>query len=253
MNFTRLIPTLSLKDGRVIKTVKFDQYHDVGHPVTMGKVFDSQDVDELILTDITATQENREPDWVNIQAFADECAMPLTVGGGIANLDHIRRSLQVGGDKVTINTEAVRNPEFISASAKTFGSQCIVVSIDAKQYAKGQYEVLVNGGHDQTGLDAVTWAKVCEEKGAGEICITSVDRDGTMEGYDLELVKSISEAVNIPVIANGGAGLLIDLLEVVREGKASAVACSSIFCFTDNKPIKVKSFLQDQGLAVRPI
>ena len=253
MSFTRLIPTLSLKDGRVIKTVKFDQYYDVGNPVTMGKVFDSQDVDELILTDITATQENREPDWINIQGFADECSMPLTVGGGIANLEHIRRLLKIGGDKVTINTQAVRNPDFISAAAGTFGSQCVVISIDAKQYAKGQYEVLVNGGHEQTGLDAVTWAKICEEKGAGEIFITSIDSDGTMEGYDLELVEIISTAVNIPVIASGGAGLLIDLLDVVRKGKASAVACSSIFCFTDNKPIKVKSFLQDQGLAVRPI
>lgn len=253
MAFTRLIPTLSLKDGRIIKTIKFDEYRDVGHPVTMGKVFDSQDVDELILIDITASQESREPDWTNIQGFADECAMPLTVGGGITELDHIRRLLQIGADKITINTEAVRNPNFITASAEAFGSQCIVVSIDAKQYAKGQYEVLINGGHDQTGLDAVDWAKTCEKNGAGEIFITSIDRDGTMEGYDLELVRSISEAVNIPVIANGGAGLLIDLLDVVNEGKASAVACSSIFCFTDNKPIKVKSFLQDHGLAVRPI
>lgn len=253
MSFTRLIPTLCLKDGRIIKTIRFDEYRDVGNPVTMGKVFDSQDVDELVLLDITASQENREPDWENLHAFAEECAMPLTIGGGITNLDQIRRLLQIGADKISLNSHAVQNPDFISEAAQTFGSQCIVVSIDAKQYAKGQYEVSINGGHDKTGLDAVDWARTCEDKGAGEIFITSIDREGTMEGYDIELVRKTSEAVNIPVIANGGAGLLIDLLNVVRDGNASAVACSSIFCFTDNKPIKVKSFLQDRGLAVRPI
>ena len=253
MAFTRLIPTLSLKDGRIIKTIRFDEYRDIGAPRTMGKVFDSQDVDELIFMDISASQERRDPDWENIQAFAEECAMPLTIGGGIRQLEHIRKLLQVGADKITINTHAVENPTFITEAANGFGSQCIVVAIDAKQYAAGQYEVLVNGGHDSTGLDVVAWAKTVEERGAGEILITSIDRDGTMEGYDLDLINSVASAVNIPVIANGGAGLLYDLIEVVRETNASAIACSSIFAFTDNKPIKAKAFMQDHGLNVRPI
>lgn len=253
MAYTRLIPTLSLKDGRLIKTVGFDAYRDVGDPRTTGKVFDSQDVDELILCDITASQENREPDWDNIEKFAEECAMPLTVGGGISDLEHIKRLLRVGADKVTINSHAVARPEFITESSSVFGSQCIVVSIDAKKSSNGGYEVLTEGGYEPTGRDPVSWAKECEERGAGEILITSIERDGTMEGYDLELVKQVSDAVGIPVIANGGAGLLVDLLDAVKIGNASAVACSSIFAFTDNKPIKVKAFMYDHGLDVRPI
>ena len=253
MAFVRLIPTLSLKDGRIIKTVKFDDFYDVGHPVTMGKVYDSQDVDELIFTDITASQEDRDPDWANIEAFAEECAMPLTVGGGIRTLDHIGKLLRIGADKVTLNSYAVTNPSFITEAANMFGSQCIVVSIDARRSGTGSYEVLSNGGFDPAGKDPVEWAKECATRGAGEILITSIDRDGTMEGYDIDLTRAVSEAVTIPVIANGGAGMLSDLLDVIEKGQASAVACSSIFNFTDNKPIKVKAFMQDQNVNVRPI
>lgn len=253
MSFIRLIPTLTVKDGRVVKTVKFDEYRDIGHPKTMGKVFDSQDVDELVLVDMTATQEKRDLDWQSIEAFAEECAMPLTIGGGIRNVDDVRKLLKIGADKVVLNSQAVRRPELISEAANIFGAQCIVVSIDARRTPSGEYEVLIDGGYSQTGKQAADWARQVEATGAGEIMITSIDRDGSMEGFDIELVRSITKAVQIPVIASGGAGLLYDLLEVVREGHASAVACSSIFSFTDNKPIKAKAFMQDHGLQVRPI
>ena len=253
MAFVRLIPTLTLKDDRIVKTIQFDQYRDVGHPRTMGKVFDSQDVDELIFVDMTASQEGREPDWENILVFADECAMPLTIGGGVFRLEQIRRLLQIGADKITVNTAAVRRPEFVTEAAETFGSQCIVVSIDAKRVASGGYEVMMDGGYESTGLDPVDWARECERRGAGEILITSIDRDGTMEGYDLELVKAIVKSVDIPVIASGGAGLLSDLIDVVETAGASAAACSSLFHFSDNKPIKAKAFMQDHHLNVRPI
>lgn len=253
MNFTRLIPTLSLKDGRIIKTVRFDAYRDVGHPKTMGKVFDSQDVDELILADITASQEAREPDWDAISQFAEECSMPLTIGGGVRTVDHIRRLLQIGADKVTINSAAVKQPAFLTQASSMFGSQCIVVSIDTAITRPGAYEVMIEGGATPTDLDPVGWARECERLGAGEILITSIDRDGTMEGYDLALVEAVSSAVNIPVIANGGAGLLLDLIDAATKTHASAVACSSLFHFSDNKPIKAKAFMQDHGLSVRPI
>lgn len=237
----------------MIKTISFDQYRDVGHPRTMGKVYDSQDVDELILLDITASQENREPDWENIEIFAEQCAMPLTVGGGIRSREDIRKLLQIGADKVAINSVAVRNPEFITEASDTFGSQCIVVSIDAKLYSADGYEVYIEGGYKSTGKEAKDWAVEAERLGAGEIMITSIDREGTMEGYDLELINRVSDAVSIPVIANGGAGLLIDLVDAVNGSNLSAVACSSIFHFTDNKPVKAKAFMQDHGLRVRPI
>ncbi|MEQ8603690.1 MAG: imidazole glycerol phosphate synthase cyclase subunit [Marivibrio sp.] len=253
MSFVRLIPVLTLKDGRMIKTIQFDQYRDVGHPRTMGKVYDSQDVDELVFLDITATQENRAPDYESIQMFAEECAMPLTIGGGVKSRDIIRELLNIGADKVVINSEAVRRPEFITEAANSFGSQCIVVSIDAKRYSGSGYEVLIDGGYERTGLEVVEWAKEVERRGAGEIMITAIDREGTMEGYDLDLIRSVQDAVSIPVIANGGAGLLVDLLDLIKETDATAVACSSLFLFTDNKPIKVKSFLQTGRVPVRPI
>lgn len=253
MVFARLIPTVSLKDGHIIKTKRFDEYRNVGSPKTMGKVYDSQDVDELVFVDICATQESREPDWANIKVFADECSMPLTIGGGINKLEYIRKLLQLGADKVLINSHAVRHPEFVTEASNAFGSQCIIASIDAKLNGKGEYEVAITGGHEMTGLGVTQWAQELERRGAGEILITSIDRDGTMEGYDLKLIKSVVDAVGIPVIANGGAGLLHDLIEVIRETNCSAAACASIFAFTDNKPIKVKTFMQDHGIKIRPI
>lgn len=249
---TRLIPTLTIKDRRVIKTVAFDTYRDIGHPVTMGKVFESQDVDELVLLDITASQEKRSPDFETIEAFAEETTMPLTIGGGVETIETIDRLLRIGADKVSINSAAVRNPSLISEGARVFGTQCIVVSIDAIKKDNGTYEVLIDGGVVETGQDPVAWAGRVEELGAGEILLTSIDRDGTMEGYDVDLIRSVSNAVSIPVIASGGCGLLIDLVEAVQKGGCSAVACASLFAFTDNKPIKARSFMQTYGINVRP-
>jgi imidazole glycerol-phosphate synthase subunit HisF len=249
----RIIPVLTLKDGRIIKTIKFDKYRDVGDPVTNGKIYESQDVDELVFLDITATQENREIHYDIVESFAKECSMPLSVGGGIKSVKHIRKLLQIAADKVVINSEAVRRPEFIKEAADIFGSQCIIVSIDAKLVSPKKYEVYINGGDEKTGLNPVDWAKKVEQLGAGEIFLTSIDRDGTMEGYDIELIKSVSDSVSIPVIACGGVGTLKDLVDGVKLGHASAIACSSIFNFTDNKPIKAKTFVRDAGVEVRPI
>ena len=253
MSFVRLIPTLSLKDGRIIKTKRFDIYRDIGDPKTMGKVFDSQDVDELIFTDITASQEQRDPDWQNISRFADQSHMPLTMGGGISSIENIRKYLELGADKVVINSHALECPEFITEAATVFGSQCIVLSIDCRQLGSDKYEVMRLGGEVSTGLCPVTWANQCAERGAGEILITSIDREGTFEGYDNDLIKKVCNAVKIPVIANGGAGLLSDIVEVVEMTSVSAVACSSIFAFTDNKPIKAKAFMEDHNVKIRPL
>jgi len=250
---TRLIPTLTLKDGRIIKTIGFDRYRDVGHPVTMGKVFDSQDVDELVFLDITASQEERPPAFHIIESFADETAMPLTIGGGVSSVSQMDQLLRIGADKVSINSAGVRDVKLLSDGARTFGTQCIVVSIDAKRIDDGKYDVMIDGGAVSTGLEPVEWAKQAEDAGAGEILLTSIDRDGTMEGYDIDLIRSVSEAVSIPVIASGGCGLLIDLVDAVKDGGCSAVACSSLFAFTDNKPIKARSFMQTYGINVRPI
>lgn len=253
MSYARLIPVLTLKDKRIIKTIRFDEYRDIGHPTTMGKVFDSQDVDELIFLDISATQEKRDPDWASISAFAEECVMPLTIGGGVSSIEHIRRLLQIGADKVALNTAAFRDPDFVAKAAESFGTQCIVVSIDAKRMPNGGYEVFVEGGATPTGRDPVAYARDMERLGAGEILINSIDRDGTMEGFDLELIRQVADAVGIPVIAAGGCGLLQDLVDAIAQGRASSVACSSLFAFSDNKPIKAKAFMQTAGINVRPI
>ena len=253
MSYVRLIPSLSLKDERIVKTVKFDEYRDVGAPASMGKVFDSQDVDELIFSDISASQEGREPDWESIEKFADECSMPLTMGGGISSVKVIEKYLDIGADKVTVNSHAVDNKKFLTVAASTFGTQCIVVSIDAFKSPDGDYEVLIKGGFEKTGLLPWDWAKECEELGAGEILLSSINQDGTMEGFDLNLINKVCEAVKIPVIANSGAGLLYDLIEVCEHTSASAIACSSIFAFTDNKPVKAKAFLDDNGVKTRPL
>lgn len=253
MSYVRIIPVLALKDGRIIKTIKFDEYRDVGHPITNGKIYESQDLDELIFLDITASQEKRHPYFDIIEEFAKECSMPLSIGGGVRTLGDIRKLLEIGADKVIINTIAVRKPELISEAAEMFGSQCIVVSIDVKLKSAGKYEVYIDGGYEATGLDVVDWANKVEELGAGDILLTSIDRDGTMEGYDLDLIKMVAESVRIPIIANGGVGTLQDLVDGVKIGQASDIACASIFNFTDNKPIKAKAFTKGAGLQVRSI
>lgn len=240
-----------LKNGRMVKTIKFNNLRDVGDPVTAARVYNAQNVDELIFLDITASQEKRSALFDIISQVTKECFMPLAAGGGIRTVEDIRQLLLVGADKVVINTAAVQNPQFISEAAKKFGCQCVIVSIDVKKKNSGQFEVFIEGGKISTGLEPVGWARRVEELGAGEIFITSIDKDGTMQGYEIELIKSISNKVTIPVIASGGAGTLQDLVEAVEAGGASAVAAASLFHFTDQSPIKARSFMRNAGLNVR--
>jgi len=235
----------------MVKTIGFDRLRDVGHPVKAAKVYDAQNVDELIFLDITATREERRTLFDVIQAVTEECFMPFTAGGGLRTVEDIRQLLNAGADKVTLNTEAVRRPSFISEAAERFGNQCIVVSIDARQVAYKKYEVFINGGKEATGLDPATWAQQAEALGAGEILITAIERDGTMQGYDLDLIRHVSEAVACPVIASGGAGTPEHFVQAIREGGAHAVAGASLFHFTDQNPIKARAHMQRAGLVVR--
>ena len=242
----RIIPCLDVKDGRVVKGVSFVNLRDAGDPVEVAKVYDEQGADELVFLDITASHEKRKTIIDVVSRTAEQVFMPLTVGGGIKTLEDIRNLLKAGCDKVSINTTAVENPEFIKEASERFGSQCIVVAIDAKR-AKGQgsgvkgqeylqapmWEVYTHGGRKPTGIDAVKWARKMEEYGAGEILLTSMDRDGTKDGYDIELTKAVSEAVTIPVIASGGAGNLEHLYDGLTKGKADAVLAASIFHYKE--------------------
>jgi cyclase len=246
----RLIPTLLLKEGRCVKTVKFDSFRDTGNPVFAARVYNSQSADELIFLDITASEENRDILFKIISEVTEECFMPLTVGGGIKSVEDIRKLLKIGADKTAINSGAVNNPQLITDGAKKFGSQCIVVGIDVKK-VNGNHKVFINGGTTETKLDPIEWAKKVEELGAGEILIQSIDRDGTMDGYDLKLIKDVCDAVNVPVIALGGAGKLKDFLECIEI--SSAVSAASIFHFTDQSPIKAKVFMRDRKVNMRKI
>jgi cyclase len=249
---TRIIPILTIKNGRMIKTIRFDVYRDVGDPVTTAKYYDSQDVDELVLLDITATQENREPDWRTLEAFANECMMPLTIGGGVRSVDHMRKLLRIGGDKIAVNSAAVQDPTLLTKGAESFGAQCVVLAIDVREGAHG-YQVCTHGGEKVTQLDPVDWAAKGSQLGAGEIMLTSIDRDGTMAGYDLELLRNVTAAVDVPVIAVGGVGTLHDIVDGFMEGGAHALGCSSIFHFTDNKPVKANAFAAVSGMHVRHV
>ena len=252
--FTRIIPVLTFKDQRMIKTVQFDEYYDVGDPVTTAKFYDSQDVDELILLDITAFQEGRDPNFELINSFTAECLMPLTIGGGITDLKHIEKMLLSGADKICINSFACENPNFINEYSEIYGSQCIVVSIDVKKNKDNKYIVHTNGGQKNTNIDVLDWVKEVEDRGAGEILINSIDKDGTMTGYDFELISSVTDKINdIPVIALGGAGLLQDIVDVYYSANPSAIAMSSIFHFTDNKPVKANAYAIENGIKARAI
>ena len=252
--FTRIIPVLTFKDQRMIKTIQFEDCYDVGDPVTTAKFYDSQDVDELILLDITASQEKRDPNFKLINSFTAECLMPLTIGGGITNLKHIEEMLLAGADKISINSYAIENPNFITEASKNYGSQCIVVSIDVKKDKDNKYIVFTNGGQTNTKINALDWVEEVEDRGAGEILINSIDNDGTMIGYDTELIKSVTNKVNdIPVIALGGAGLLQDIVDVYYSSNPSAIAMSSIFHFTDNKPVKANAYAIENGIKARSI
>jgi cyclase len=244
----RVVPVLLLKGERMVKGVQFGNFRDVGAPVTAARVYDAQRADELVFLDIVATKEGKGTRFDIIKQAADSCFIPLTAGGGVKNIQGIKKLLEAGADKVSINTAAVENPGLISAAAKKFGSQCVVVSIDAKGG-----KVFTRSGTRETGLDPVEWAKEAEERGAGEILLTSIGQEGTMQGYDLALTKKITGSVSIPVIANGGAGKLDHFLEAFTVANASAVAASSIFHFTDQSPMMVKGYLQAHGIDVREL
>jgi cyclase len=249
----RVIPCLDVKDGRVVKGINFVDLRDAGDPVEQAMLYDKAGADELCFLDITASHEKRGILLDVVRRTADVCFMPLTVGGGVRTLDDIRALLLAGADKVSVNTEAVRRPEFIREAAEKFGSQCIVAAIDAKQVAPGKFEVFTHGGRTPTGLDAVAHAVKLVEYGAGEILLTSMDRDGTKIGYDIPLTRAIADAVSVPVIASGGVGTLDHLAQGVRDGHANAVLAASIFHFGQATIAEAKSALAKAGLAVRNV
>jgi cyclase len=247
---TRIIPCLDVKDGRVVKGVNFVGLRDAGDPVEQAMAYDAAGADELCFLDITATSDNRGLIYEVIAKVAEACFMPLTVGGGVRTLDDIRKLLLAGADKVSINSAAVKNPEFVREASEKFGSQCIVVAIDAKKSDLG-FEIFTHGGRNPTGIDAVEWAQKMAEYGAGEILLTSMNRDGTKDGYDLPLTRAIADAVNIPVIASGGVGELKHFADGVREGHASALLAASVFHFGQFTIGQVKEYLAVEGIAVR--
>ncbi|MEK6726037.1 MAG: imidazole glycerol phosphate synthase subunit HisF [Deltaproteobacteria bacterium] len=275
----RIIPCLDVKDGRVVKGTKFLELRDAGDPVEVARVYDREGADELCFLDITASHENRGTILDVVRRTAEEVFMPLTVGGGIRNLDDIRNLLNAGADKVSINTAAVNDPEFVKRAAERFGSQCIVVAIDAKRVQKPEveklrrwevenaqplnllasqphdsvisWEVFTHGGRKTTGLDAIEWAKKMEGFGAGEILLTSMDRDGTKDGYDIELTKALSEAVGIPVIASGGVGNPEHIYQGLTVGKADAALAASIFHYKEYSIRQVKNYLRERGMEIR--
>jgi len=246
----RIIPCLDVKAGRVVKGVKFLELQDAGDPVEIARVYDREGADELCFLDITASHENREIMLDVVARTADQVFMPLTVGGGINKLEDIRKLLRAGADKVSINTGATNRPEFVREAAEMFGSQCIVVAIDAKR-ANNHWEVFTHGGRNATGIDASEWAERMASYGAGEILLTSMDRDGTKAGYDLELTRAISELVPIPVIASGGVGTLEHIYEGLTQGKASAALAASIFHYREYSISECKNYLHNRGIPVR--
>lgn len=254
----RIIPCLDIKDGRVVKGVNFVNLRDAGDPVEQARVYDQAGADELVFLDITATSDSRNTAAELARRVADEVFIPFTIGGGLRTLDDIRAILRAGSDKVSLNSAAVRNPELITQGAELAGSQAIVVAIDAKRnpttnLQSPTWQVYVSGGRTPTGLDAIAWAREAERRGAGEILLTSMDADGTQNGFDLELTRAVAEAVNIPVIASGGAGRLEHFLEAVTIGKAEAVLAASLFHYQQLTIADVKAYLAQNGVPVRPI
>ena len=248
----RIIPCLDVKDGRVVKGVNFEQLRDAGDPVEQAVIYDRAGADELCFLDITASHEGRGTLLDVVRRTAEVCFMPLTVGGGVRTLEDIRNLLLAGADKVSINTAAVDRPEFVKEAAEKFGSQCIVAAIDAKKGENG-FEVFTHGGRRATGIDAIAHAKKLVAYGAGEILLTSMDRDGTKIGYDLPLTRAMADAVSVPLIASGGVGTVQDLVEGVKQGHASAVLAASIFHFGEVSIAEARKALADAGLPVRPI
>ena len=248
----RIIPCLDVKDGRVVKGIKFLKLRDAGDPVAAAQRYEKEGADELVFLDITASALGRTTRVRLAQAVAQNLFIPFTVGGGIGSLEEIRALLNKGCDKVSINTAAVRNPRFITEAARRFGSQCVVVAIDAERSRDDEkWEVYIHGGRTPTGKDAVQWAREAADRGAGEILLTSMDRDGTKEGYDLELTKAVAEAVPIPVIASGGAGSMQHLADALTRGKADAVLAASIFHYRQYRIPQTKRYLKGRGISVR--
>lgn len=250
---SRVIPCLDVKDGRVVKGVNFVDLIDAGDPVEQARVYDAAGADELTFLDITASSDKRDILLDVVQKTAEQCFMPLTVGGGVRTEADVRKLLLAGADKVSLMTAAVKNPQVISELANKFGNQCIVVAVDAKQVSPGKWEVFTHGGRTPTGLDAVAYAQQAASLGAGEILLTSMDRDGTREGFDLELTRTIADSVTVPVIASGGVGTLDHLVDGVKDGHASAVLAASIFHFGEYSIAEAKTHMKGAGLKVREL
>jgi cyclase len=250
MLIKRIIPCLDVHDGRVVKGVKFVNLKDAGDPVEIAKEYDRQGADELTFLDITASTDGRGILADVVARTAEQVSIPLTVGGGIRTIDDFRRILKCGADKISVNTAAVKNPDLINKAVDKFGSHCVVVAIDAKRAADGRFEVFLNGGRINTGMDAFDWAQEACRRGAGELLVTSMDTDGTKNGYDLELTGMIAKNVDVPVIASGGAGELRHFAEAIREAKASAVLAASLFHYMELTILQVKEYLREQGIPV---
>lgn len=247
----RIIPCLDVHDGRVVKGVRFEELRDAGDPVAVAAAYEAQGADELVFLDITASSDGRKTMIDVVERTADQVFMPLTVGGGLRSVDDIRAMLHAGADKVSLNTSAVKDPALVREASRRFGNQCIVVAIDAKRVAPGRWEVFTHGGRKPTDMDVVEWAVRMREHGAGELLLTSMDADGTKDGYDIPLTRAVCDAVDIPVIASGGAGRLEHLADVLRDGHASAVLAASIFHFGTYTVRQAKEHLRSAGLPVR--
>jgi len=247
----RIIPCLDMTEGKVVKGIQFVNFRDAGDPVALAKEYDKQGADELVFLDITATVENRDILVKVVEETAKKVSIPFSVGGGIRTVEDMRMILKAGADKVSVNTGAFKNPELIKKCAKTFGSQCVVLSLDAKIVKENQWNVFINGGRTDTGVSAVSWAKRAVKLGAGEILLTSIDTDGTKKGFNVELTKAVSKVVNVPVIASGGAGKLDDFFRIFSEGKADAALAASLFHFKELTIKQVKEYLSSKKIPVR--